>query len=215
MQLKHPAIDVWQYAAATAQSTMVVPDGCRDLIWHALPGQRPHWFVTPLADASYAVPGTVGERYYGFRMCPGALLDEAGLFALLQTTALQEPCDALPLLQDCMRIDGRVAEALASLAHHATVANAAQQLGVSERTLQRLVQAATGRSPTYWKRLARVRRAALGLHQSPSLADCSAAHGYADQAHMAREFKHWLGVSPSAVMVQPGLLGPFATSGYS
>ena len=208
------SVDVWQHTSATAQSTVVPPDGCRDLIWHALPGQKPHWFVTPLTDGTYAVPGTVGERYCGFRMQPGAMLDEVRLLALLETKTGHEPQDALPLLLDCMRQDERLTDALASLAQHATVAIAAQQLGVSERTLQRLVQVCTGRSPTYWKRLARVRRAALDLHRLPTLADCAAAHGYTDQAHMAHEFKRWLGAAPSAVMAQPQLLGALAASGY-
>jgi AraC-like DNA-binding protein len=208
------AIDVWQHTSATSHSTVVPPDGCRDLIWHALPGQKPHWFVTPLADSTYAVPGTVGERYCGFRMQPGAMLNETRLFSVLETANLQDPCDALPLLLDCMQIDKRLSEALASLAHHATVATAAQQLGVSERTLQRLVLACTGRPPAYWKRLARVRRAARDLHLLSTLADCAAAHGYTDQAHMAHEFKRWLGGAPSAVMAQPQLLGALAASGY-
>lgn len=214
MQLESPPLDVWQHISRSAQSTVVVPDGCRDLIWHALPGQKPHWFVTPLADSTYAVPGTVGERYCGFRMQPGAMMDEPRLMSVLENTHLQDPCDALPLLLDCMRMDSRLSDALASLAHHATVATAAQQLGVSERTLQRLVLACTGRPPAYWKRLARVRRAARDLHRVPTLADCAAAHGYTDQAHMAHEFKRWLGAAPSAVMAQPQLLGALAASGY-
>ena len=207
-------IDVWQHTTTTAQSTVVPPDGCRDLIWHALPGQRPDWFTTPLADSTYAVPGTVGERYCGFRMRPGAMLDEARLFTLLQTQRLHDPCEALPLLLDCMRLDEGLNDALGSLAAHPTVASAAQQLGVSERTLQRLVQAGTGRSPVYWKCLARVRGAALELHHFPTLADCAAAHGYTDQAHMAREFKRWLGAAPSAVRAHPQLLAALAGSGY-
>lgn len=207
-------IDIWQHTATTAQSTVVPPDGCRDLIWHALPGQRPAWFITPLADSTYSVPGTVGERYCGFRMRPGAMLDEARLFTLLQTQRLHDPNEALPLLLDCMHVDDGLTDALDSLAAHATVASAAQQLGVSERTLQRLVQAGTGRSPVYWKCLARLRGAALELHQFPTLADCAAAHGYTDQAHMVREFKRWLGAAPSAVRARPQLLAALAGSGY-
>ena len=214
MQQDSLAVDVWQHTSVTAQSTVVPPDGCRDLIWHALPGQKPRWFVTPLADSTYTVPGTVGECYCGFRMQAGTMLDEVQLFALLEAVPVPDPQDALPLLLDCMRQDERLTDALASLAQHATVAIAAQQLGVSERTLQRLVQVCTGRSPTYWKRLARVRRAALDLHRLPTLADCAAAHGYTDQAHMAHEFKRWLGAAPSAVMAQPQLLGALAASGY-
>jgi AraC-like DNA-binding protein len=208
------AVEVWQHTSTTAHSTVVPPDGCRDLIWHALPGQKPQWFVTALADSTCTVPGIVGERYCGFRMQAGVMLDEVRLFALLGTKSVYEPQDALPLLLDCMHQDARLTDALDSLAHHATVATAAKQLGVSESTLQRLVQVCTGRSPIYWKRLARVRRAALDLRRLSSLADCAAAHGYTDQAHMAHEFKRWLGAAPSAVIAQPQLLDALAASGY-
>jgi AraC-like DNA-binding protein len=208
------SVDVWQHTSITTQCTVVPPDGCRDLIWHALPGQKPNWFVTPLADSTYTVSSTIGERYCGFRMQPGAMLDDVRLFALLETKEIDDPQDVLPVLLECMRQDERLTDALASLAHHATVAIAAKQLGVSERTLQRFVQTCTGRPPAYWKRLARVRRAALDLHRLPTLADCAAAHGYTDQAHMAHEFKRWLGAAPSAVMGQPQLLDALAASGY-
>lgn len=214
MHRNTPTVTIWQHTAFNSHSTTVVPDGCRDLICHALPGQRPTWFVTDLADTSYDVPGTVGERFWGFRMQPGVQVDAARLLAATQACSIQDPTDLLPLLHDCMHLDARVDEALASLAQCDRIAAAARSLGVSERTLQRLVQSATGRPPIYWKRLARVRRAALSLPQASTLADCAADHGYVDQAHMAHEFKCWLGASPSAVLARPELHSVLAASGY-
>ena len=214
MQPKAPIVDVWQHTATTSHSTTVVPDGCRDLICHALPSQRPTWFVTELADTSYDVPGTAGECFWGFRMQPGVQVDAARLLAATHACSIQDPTEVLPLLHDHIHLDARVDEALASLAQFDRIATAARMLGVSERTLQRLVQGATGRPPTYWKRLARVRRAALALPLAPTLAACAADHGYVDQAHMAHEFKCWLGASPSAVLARPELLSVLAASGY-
>lgn len=214
MHRNSPTVTIWQHTAVSCYSTTVVPDGCRDLICHALPGQRPTWFVTDLADASYYVPGTVGERFWGFRMQPGVQVDAARLLDALDGRALHDAREALPLLRDCMHLDARVDEALVSLAQFDRIATAAHMLGVSERTLQRLVQGATGRPPTYWKRLARVRRAAQALPLAHTLADCAAAHGYVDQAHMAHEFKCWLGATPGAVLARPELLSALAASGY-
>ena len=214
MQRKALTVDIWQHTAETSHSSTVVPDGCRDLICHALPGQRPTWFVTELAATSYDISGTVGECFWGFRMQPGVQVDAARLLAALDGRTLHDAREALPLLHDCVHLDASVDEALASLAQFDRIATAARMLGVSERTLQRLVQGATGRPPTYWKRLARVRRAAQALPLAPSLADCAADHGYVDQAHMAHEFKCWLGASPSAVLARPELLIVLAASGY-
>lgn len=212
-QLLQP-IEAWHHTSASADSTVVVPDGCRDLIRHALPRQPPTWFVTDLADTTYTVPGMVGERYWGFRMQPGAQVDAKRLLALLHKRSMNDAHDALPLLHDCMVLDARVADALQSLARHSQVAQAARQLGVSERTLQRLVQVATGRPPAYWKCLARVRRAAQALPEAPSLAECAADHGYTDQAHMTREFGRWLGRTPAAVVASPQWQAAIGASGY-
>lgn len=193
---------------------MVLPDGCRDLILHVLPTQRPVWFVTELAERRYDVPGTVGARYWGFRLRPGVQVDEKRLLAALQSQGLHDPQEAVPLLEDCTHTDRRVDDALRSLSVHASVAGAAQQLGVSERTLQRWVQAATGREPAFWKCLARVRRAAAALSLAPSLAACAADHGFTDQAHMTREFRRWLGCTPGAALASSAFLATVAESGY-
>lgn len=215
MSLPTPVLHAWAHTSTSSTSTVVLPDGCCDLILRAPPGQRPHWFVTPLADAAYDVPGTVGEQFWGFRLQPGACIDEATLLAALQARPLRDAQDALPWLDACVRIDPRVDQALQSLSASSSVAAAAGQLGVSERTLQRLVLGATGRQPAYWKSLARVRRAAVSLAHTPSLAACAADHGFADQAHMTREFRRWLGRTPSAVLASADLLAVAAGLGYA
>ncbi len=207
-------VEAWHHTSVHADSTVVVPDGCRDLILHILPHQRPAWFVTDLADSTYAVPGTVGECYWGFRMQPGTQVDTDRLLALLQARPWNDAHDALPLLHDCTVLDARVADALQSLARYSQVAQAARELGVSERTLQRLVLSATGRPPAYWKCLARVRRAAQALPEASSLADCAADHGYTDQAHMSREFRRWLGRAPAAVAASPQWMAAVSAAGY-
>ena len=214
VSLPQSLLEIWQHTSASAVGTVVVPDGCRDVILHALPGQRPAWFVTELADCSYVVPGIAGKYFLGFRMQPGVQVDEVRLLVALKGQIQCAAQDALPVLEDCTRLDPRVRDALHSLSGCASVAAAARQLGVSERTLQRLVHAATGRPPAYWKCLARLRRAAVDLPQAPSLAECAADHGYTDQAHMTHEFGRWLGRTPVAVLASTDLLEAVAASGY-
>ena len=215
MSLPAPVLHAWQHISTSTARTVVLPDGCCDLILRAPPGQRPYWFVTPLADAAYDVPGTVGEQFWGFRLQPGACINEATLLAALQARPLRDAHDALPWLDACVRLDARVDQALHSLSVSTSVAAAARQLGVAERTLQRLVLGATGRQPAYWKCLARIRRAAASLAHTPSLAACAADHGFADQAHMTREFQRWLGRTPSAVLASANVLAVAMASGYA
>ena len=163
-------VDTWQHHASTAHSTTVVPDGCCDLIWHAPPGQRPEWFVTDLAERRYDVHGTVGESYFGFRMQPGTCINSTQLLTALSNKPGYDTSDILPILHDWTRLDAAVHEALLALADCESVDRAARALGVAERTLQRLVGNATGQSPAYWKRLARMRRTARSLAQAPCLA---------------------------------------------
>lgn len=213
-----PTVDVWQHHARSAHTTTVVPDGCCDLIWHALPGQAPRWFVTDLAEHRYDVPGTVGERYWGFRMQPGTCIERARLLAAVAARPDGDAADVLPILHDCIRLDAPVHDALLALADSASVALAARALGVSERSLQRVVSSGTGAPPAYWKRLARVRRAARSLaqapHHAPTLAETAADWGYVDQAHMTREFRRWLGTTPAALRGQPALQAALAATGY-
>ena len=215
MSLPAPVLHAWEHTSASTSRTVVLPDGCCDLILRAPPGQRPCWFVTPLADAAYEVPGTVGEQFWGFRLQPGACIDETTLLAALQARPLRDAQDALPWLDACVHVDARVDQALHSLSDSTSVAAAARQLGVSERTLQRLVLGATGRQPACWKCLARVRRAAASLAHTPSLATCAADHGFADQAHMTREFQRWLGRTPSAVLASADVLEVASALGYA
>ena len=91
-----------------------------------------------------------------------------------------------------------------------------------QRTLQRVVRTGTGQPPAYWKRLARLRRAARAIAQVPArtplqaatLADTAADWGYVDQAHMTHEFRRWLGTTPAALREQPDLHVALAATGY-
>jgi AraC-like DNA-binding protein len=214
MTLPETVLEIWNHHSQESTNTVVLPDGCRDLILHVAPTCKPQWFVTDLAIGAEVVQSNVGERFWGFRLQPGAQVDSDQLLHAIQSTPLQDSADVLPMLADLVLLPGPIAEALRCLSTSDTVANAARQTGVSERTLQRLVQSSTGQPPGYWKSLARVRRAAAKLTCSPSWAELAYEQGYADQAHMAREFRRWFGCTPTVMHSSASLLGQVTASGY-
>jgi AraC-like DNA-binding protein len=79
---------------------------------------------------------------------------------------------------------------------------------VSERTLERRFVRAAGLRPAELRRLARFRRAlrlrAAGETRWSMLA---AGAGYADQAHLAREFRRFAGVTPTEWVAEQARAG--------
>lgn len=83
------------------------------------------------------------------------------------------------------------------------IARLAQDFALSPRQFRRRFTAAVGVSPKELARIWRLRRCALAAldPSSPEAArwaELAAAHGFADQAHLVREFRHLLGLPPSA-----------------
>lgn len=72
--------------------------------------------------------------------------------------------------------------------------------GLSRRPLQRLFREYVGVSPKWIIRRFRLREVAarLELGQAPNLAGLAVELGYADHAHLSRDFKHAVGQTPSA-----------------
>ena len=189
----------WKFTAPRAMATPVIPDGCRDLIFFSPFREKPSWFISPLSDQTYRVAVKKGDDFIGYRLKPGTSIDEAGLLAAVGEKSLP-PDEIYSLLERYTTRAERLHEALACLASDvADIASAAAQLGVTSRALQRLVLRETGRSPVYWLQLARVRRAGRAVFGTKPLAEIAFEHGYADQAHMSRAFRRWLGSSPAAL----------------
>lgn len=94
-----------------------------------------------------------------------------------------------------------VGRALARLTTGAPVAEVADEVGFSRRHLRNLVQAETGLSPKEYQRLARFERTrdrvVEAARRRRSLAEVAARSGYADQAHLAREWRELAGCPPS------------------
>lgn len=99
--------------------------------------------------------------------------------------------------------DGRLANAMADLlmtdADILRLDDAARRLGVSVRTLQRLAHRSVGLPPAAMIRRRRLQEAAQRVRDEPgaALADIAAELGYADQAHLANDFRTVLGFTAS------------------
>lgn len=79
------------------------------------------------------------------------------------------------------------------------IAATAGQAGKSRAHFSRIFRRATGLSPLDYRRQSRVAVARSAITDGASLASAAAIAGFADQAHMTREMRSILGVSPGAL----------------
>lgn len=134
-----------------------------------------------------------------------AVLDEVGLGAAV-AAAMPDPNAASGVLAEWLvsslgapTPDGRLANAMSDLlmtnAAILRVDDAAERLRVSVRTLQRLAHRTVGLSPAAMIRRRRLQQAAQRVREQPdaALAEIAADLGYADQAHLANDFRAVLG----------------------
>jgi AraC-like DNA-binding protein len=211
-----PVLERWSVVATEASSTVVLPDGCRDLIGRIDPDGRVKWWLTDWVDSAYIVNGAAGQAWVGYRLRPGVHLNEELLKRRIERLG-KMPLDAdlHSLLADHAMVHDNAVSALQALACENRVSAAARSLGVSERTLHRNVLSTTGKPPSYWQQLARARRAARALRTPMQLADLAATYGYADQAHLSRSMRQWFGHSPEKMRHMPHYLDSLDLSGYA
>ena len=213
--LPEPALELWRFTAQAPMTVHVAPDGCRDLVVIAPHGGAPTCLVSALSQASETHPFAPGDQAMGVRLRPGAQLDDRALLALLRARDGFDDGDLLGAVGAATRLDARVDEALACLAEAPSLPLAHARLGVSARSLERLLALRTRRGPLWWRNLARARRCARGLAHASSLAALAADHGYADQAHMTRDLRRWFGASPARLRAMPGFLATLDAPAYA
>ncbi|MFJ7249593.1 DUF6597 domain-containing transcriptional factor [Kitasatospora sp. NPDC098652] len=147
--------------------------------------------VSALADRS--VPAA---DYFG----PG--VDEANALVLEGPSAARADAFLLPLLP----APDPVAEEVAAMVERITgspdlrrVDDLARELGLTVRRLQRLFAEYVGASPKWVLRRARLHEAAerAAAEGKLDLAALAVELGYADQAHLTRDFTATVGISPS------------------
>ncbi len=192
-------LQAWDSRVENTALATILPDGCQDLLFTAYPGHAPRWEVTTLDDTPYRIEMPADTYFKGFRMRAGIGFSAADLLKSLHNlppdhTGIEDRLYAFtklePLVEDAL-------EALQEQAlEGGRVAHAAARLGIHQRRLQRGLKRHTGRSAARWLALARVRKASRLLSSGAALVEAAFDTGFADQPHMTRAFRQWLGTTP-------------------
>lgn len=206
-----PRAHRWNYVAEADEISIVLPDGCIDLV--VLSCGKTGNTAAHITDWDFAprsIRLVAGTCVTGYRLRPGAIFD----FAKFEIAN----CDVSTLEQEVAnmtRHDQEVSEIIDALCLPGnSVDRLSRQQGVSERTLQRHFKKLSIPTPGFWRQLGRARRAVKALPCRVPLAEIALEYGYSDQAHMTREFVRWFGQTPlqlrqnsSAMndLTQPGL----------
>ncbi len=98
-------------------------------------------------------------------------------------------------------LDPRLVLALNTLAD-STIAlpSLAAQVGLSPQRLRVLAQQQLGMPLARWRVWTRLRRAAEALQGGQSLADAAITAGFADQAHLTRQMREMMGLTPAVLL---------------
>lgn len=216
-------LDSWRYFSSQTASVVVIPDGCRDVIFRSTPDRPATVFLSSLPLGTDTVAVSTGTDMLGIRLKPGVVVDQTKLLTALRklppdptaNASAPLPAQIIAALEQWCSLPVELDEALHELAKPlATVSGVAQGLCMPVRRLQRLVLRGTGRSPRYWTQLARVRRAARFVSIDKKLAEAAGEFGYADQAHMTRAFRKWLSITPAALQPDSPQTLQLFQSGY-
>jgi AraC-like DNA-binding protein len=208
----------------------VLPDGCIDivLINEETPLIAGPW-TEPFTVSFAPGTAVVGARWYPgrasslLRLNAAALLNQSVALGDVWSRTSRAPIEQiageptlaarrvaletalLGRLGRAAPADGAMRAAVRWLARHpqGRVGQLSEWLGISGRQLQRRFAAAVGYGPKQFQSVLRFQRL-LGLaSHTPgprTLGQLSAAAGYADQAHMTREFQRFAGRTPSQML---------------
>jgi AraC-like DNA-binding protein len=209
----------WTLAGSGAADAWVaqqaVPDGCVEIItrlagrsrWE---GDQPERFAVGLIERPEGFESSGDARFEALRLWPWswALIGDRPLAELRGRWLAFDGPPAAEIEQRLAAEPGLAAIGRAILGA-ATVEEMGVATGMSPRTLQRWFARHVGLPPRTYLRLLRFHKAFEQVPEQPSLADHAAARGYADQAHMARDFRAMAGVP--AKQARRTAKGPFLT----
>jgi AraC-like DNA-binding protein len=143
-------------------------------------------------------PAGLGATFTLERFAPSA---DLGYFVLRYWTVVWDVVGPVPYAQQtlpypCVNL---VVEQIASDRTITRVAQVAERIGLSQRTLQRLFSQYVGVSPKWVIRRYRLLEAAdhLAHHADADLPDLAQTLGYFDQAHFINDFRATIGSTPT------------------
>lgn len=228
-EIAHLAAAAWTLDVGNAEAGWTAhtatPDGCVEII-HRLEGcsiwrtDQPAAFVAGLITGPAQLQLSSGSRFIGLRLRPWAwnalsgtpVRDFVDNWRDLTAVAphlcpFQSAEEALDLIPADLLTPDEAALANA-IVDSASVAELVERSGRPRRWLQRWFQRNVGLPPQTYLRLVRFNETFAGMDEmTGTLADHAAAHGFADQAHMAREFRKMSG--EPAVTARKRARGPF------
>jgi AraC-like DNA-binding protein len=119
------------------------------------------------------------------------------------TTRLLELCSESPVRSTWLgRNHPAVRKARAYLEEHfaetVSLDGLAREVGVSKYHLVRTFTESVGSSPHRYQVLLRLCAAQRRMEAGDSVRDAAAATGFADEPHLCRTFRTWLGISPGS-----------------
>jgi AraC-like DNA-binding protein len=220
-----PGVLLWQRSPRSEPtSTVVLPDGCLDLIWDgrrlfvAGPDSTAHRHLTPPGAAYAALRFAGGSGPAALGVPADELTDRspelADLWPAAAARELTERVADDPVGVLAAWVSARAAAApvdpigpvtLALADQGAPVSVMADRLGLSTRQLHRRCLPLFGYGPRRLGRVLRLTRAYGKAVAGVPLATVAADCGYADQAHLTREVRLLAGVPPAALLRESGL----------
>ena len=223
--LRHAVACLWAQVAAEGadRASLVLPDGCTDLIWEQGRGAYvagPDTGPAPIAMAAGTV--ILGVRFRPSAGGPALGIPLSELRDQRVGLADLRPADArrLPAVLDPETAVSRALEVTAALVDdgapdpavtwatrllrdpQARAEDVAGAVGLSMRQLRRRCHAAVGYGPKTLQRVLRFRRFVSRIDACPDVLDLAAIAaeaGYADQAHLTRECGRLSGLTPAAL----------------
>jgi AraC-like DNA-binding protein len=209
-RLVAPGVEVWQASGRTG-ATRILPDACIDLI---LEGDR---LLVAGPDTSARLHVGRGSVVTGVRLHAGRAPALLGLPAD-ELTDRCEPLDTIWPAGRARRLTESVgSDPLTALEHWSsrattsrrsglvrdllatghTVSETADRLGCSTRQLQRHTRAAFGYGPQHLARVLRLDRLTRLVDTGRAWAELAYAGGFSDQAHLSREVRDLVGITPT------------------
>lgn len=196
---------VWTFAAGDASPSLVAADGCFDLIVSAEGGGEMHAFVEEPGTRAFVAHVAPNTRLCGVRLRPGygaALI--AHRVEILR--AVERFADVTPDALEALVVSavdahteppGIVMDFLGrARATQGSLRLTSAATSSHERELQRACQRWLGMPPKAFLRIERAWAARAAIGEGAPLVAVAVDLGYADQAHMTRDVRTLLGITP-------------------
>ena len=215
-----PGVVLWERTVDPgSELTLILPDGCMDLIWDgcrlfvAGPDSTARWHKsrpgTRLAGLRFS--GGTGPAFVGVRaaelldLAPD--LDELWPTRRARDLSHRAGADPVAALEGWMitrcpaaEIDPLGLHILGMTKSGLGASDVAERLDLSARQLHRRCLSLFGYGPQRLRRIVRMGRALDEARAGASLAEVAAGCGYVDQAHLCRDVRDLAGTTPARLL---------------